>query len=136
MGELVSTVDELRSQRAALLDRQAQLTKRLDMALLDKQIALAASMRPKVDRDGDGLTELEYVVTMAVELGMLNWEEMKPFVNRFRQLDIDGSGRLGHTDLQQAAAMSPKKLKEARSIMQGRPISITPTLSEPAHPGP
>jgi len=36
---------------------------------------------------------------MAIELGILDWDEVKPFVKRFRQLDIDGSGAHALTSL-------------------------------------
>ena len=29
-----------------------------------------------VERDGEGLTELEYVLTMALELGIVQWEQV------------------------------------------------------------
>ena len=48
-----------RAERLKLLDREAQLNRRVDEALLGQQITLAKSMRPDIERDGEGLTELE-----------------------------------------------------------------------------
>ena len=62
LGELISTIDTLREERRSTLRRVKQLTARFDHALLGKLIERAKELRPKVQRDGEGLTELEFVL--------------------------------------------------------------------------
>lgn len=68
-------------------------------------------MRPLVVRDGAGLTELEFVLAMLVELKVVRWDQVKPFIKRFRALDINGDARLGPADLE---LMKGKTVAEVR----------------------
>merc|ERR1711871_1684815 len=87
---------------------------------------IAMRLRPKVERDGEGLTELEFVLAMVIELGMLKWEQVRPFIKQFRTLDVDRSGRLGMEDLKLIRAMSPEELEALRRQLgqsdQGVPL--------------
>ena len=38
----------------------------------------------RVERDGEGLTELEFVLAMVIELGMLEWDQVRPFIKQAR----------------------------------------------------
>lgn len=102
LGELISTIDSLRDERRREMRRITQLTTPFDQRLLDKMLACAKELRPKIQRDGEGLTELEYVLTMCIELKIIDWDQVRPFIKRFRRLDIDGNGRLGNKDLELA----------------------------------
>ena len=71
VGELLGTVGELAMNRAETLKRIACLERQFDRPLLNQLLARATSMRPKVKRDGKGLTELEFVLAMCIELDVV-----------------------------------------------------------------
>ena len=58
-----------------------------------------AALRPEVQRDAAGVTELEFVLCMAVELGIVDMKLLQPFIDQFRALDVLGNGRLGMADI-------------------------------------
>ena len=68
LGELIPTFDELSTRRKATLERVRCLERVLDEELLDQLLTRAKIMRPLVIRDGKGLTELEFVLAMIVEV--------------------------------------------------------------------
>ena len=99
LAELLNTLDTLRSERRAELARIAQLERRLDEQLFSKLMERARELRPLIERDGRGLTELEFVLTMCLELELVSWKQVRPFVLQFRSLNVRGDGRLGEQDL-------------------------------------
>merc|ERR1712216_230984 len=99
IGETISSVQTLREDRKATFARIAILNATLDEELLDKLEDRAQALRPMVKRDGKGLTELEFVLACVVELGMIDWKQVYPFVKKFRVMDRDGNGRLNKEDL-------------------------------------
>ena len=116
LGEIISTLGELSEKRAATLKRVECLERQLDEQLLEDLIARAASMRPLVKRDGKGLTELEFVLAMCVELEVVQWDQVQPFIKQFRMLDVNGDARLGRDDL---AMMVGKTRKEIKAMSDG-----------------
>ena len=99
LGDTIRTFDQLRQERRKELKRVEALNHKLDIYLLDSLNMRAAALRPDVQRDADGLTELEFVIGMCIELGMLDRDQIQPFIQQFRNLDVDGNGRLGMDDL-------------------------------------
>ena len=156
LGELISTFDELRSERKKSMARVKMLTTRLNQAMLDNLLVHAVTMRPLVKRDGSGnhlgwkrmgpvalrnpphsptrraserilamravscaasvvtraspcyaspegvtraspsfvgtgLTELEFVLAMMIELEVVDIKQVRPFVKQFRVLDVGGN---------------------------------------------
>lgn len=77
----------------------------------------AAALRPEVQRDASGVTELEFVICMAIELGMVEMKQLQPFIDQFRQLDIIGNGRLGMEDLR-AGLRLQRQMKRATTTTQ------------------
>jgi len=92
LSSLLSDCLSVRSNREKLLRRSEQLQRRLDPELI-----------ASLDQDGRGVDKTEFVVGMIVALGMLEKEDVAPFLKQFDQIDVDGSGRLTHDDLEQAA---------------------------------
>ena len=119
LGELFSTIDELRSQRKVMVQKVDRLRRRMDPDLLTSLLSRAKELRPKVQRDGRGLTELEFVLAMAIELKLLDWDAVRPFLTRFRSLDQDSDGRLGEADLQTLAAISEADRKKVVAASEG-----------------
>ena len=99
IGSLLTTVDELRDERRALLAKVKQLSRQLDSQLLDDLMKTAKDLRPNMVRDGKGLTELEFVLGMLIELEVVEWGKVRPFIKKFRTFDMNGNGRLGQEDL-------------------------------------
>lgn len=66
----------------------------------------AAALRPDLQRDAEGLSELEFVISMCLELKMVDLDMIQPFIDQFHKLDVDGSGRLGSQDLRLQSKMS------------------------------
>ena len=99
LAELLSSIDDARTRRKAQLARVWQLKRELDRPLVGRLMQRAVELRPKVHRDGKGVTELEFVIGMLVELEAVELDLIMPFVKQFRQLDITNDGRLGIEDL-------------------------------------
>jgi potassium channel subfamily K len=129
LGELIATADELRMARADTLRRVSQLQRKLDENMLTSLLQRAMSLRPKVERDGKGLTELEFLITMLMELDVVDEGVMKPFIKQFRTLDLTGEGRVGMQDLRLAQSLSKEELGELRKKHAGRASTLGANLS-------
>jgi len=100
LGNAIAFFDTLRVERSKELKRVEALNRSLDQTLLETIELRAAALRPEVQRGNEGVSELEFVICMAVELGMVEMKQLQPFLNQFRALDVLGNGRLGMKDLQ------------------------------------
>ena len=119
LGESIHTFDLLRVERARELKRLDALNKKLDQQLLQNLNMRAAALRPDVQRDADGLTELEFVVGMCLELNMLDMELIRPFIDQFRKLDVDGNGRLAYSDLRAQASINTSNTAASQKVWLG-----------------
>jgi len=117
LGELISTFDELRAERAKIFARIKMLTTRLNAEMLDGLLEHAVNLRPRIKRDGQGLTELEFVIAMLLELDVVQLDQVAPFVKQFRLLDVDGNSRLGRDDLE---ATKDKSLADLQAASRER----------------
>ena len=99
--------------------------------MLDRLIGHAKKLRPLVTRDDLGLTELEFILTMMIDLEVVEIGKMRPFIKQFRLFEVDGDARLSHADVEVAAKMDPKKLREG---MQAR-LKNAPMMSVGARMG-
>jgi potassium channel subfamily K len=100
LGEMISRVGEVYEARQAEMRKVRVLQRRLDVDLLKRLINIVKEVRPDMKRDGLGLTEMEFVLCMMLELDMMSIEDIRPFIKQFRKLDVDGSRRLNVNDLQ------------------------------------
>lgn len=117
LGEIITTLDHLRDARRTTFERIRMLTTRLNGQMLDNMLQHAKTLRPLVERDGLGLTELEFVLAMMLELGVVELQQVQPFIKQFRLLDDDGNARLSREDL---AATENKSLAELQAASQER----------------
>lgn len=105
LAEIVNTADELRDFRNKQMARIAQLERRLDANMMESLVKHAANLRSvggggeEHSLEDDGLTEHEFTLAMLVELGIAPWDQIRPFIKQFRNLDITGDGRLSLHDL-------------------------------------
>lgn len=144
VGNAISFIDNLRSERAKDIKRVEALNRKLDKPLLETLERRAATLRPELARHADGLTELEFVICMALELRMVELPMLQPFIDQFRALDVLGNGRLGMNDLNAQKDIT-RKLGRARITLLARraarsacaaPHSTHATLAGAVHAGP
>ena len=99
-----------------LLRQQGQLM-RVQRSLMDARID--GDLIPTLDRDGNGVDRIEYVIGMLTHLGVLSWSDVQPFLDQFDRMDVDGSGRLDRADLERHAytdkAPSPGSSSHSRT---------------------
>jgi len=94
LAALLSEISERKALRRAQLQEVQMLSRQLDIELLKS-----------LDRNGNGVDKLEFVVGMLTELGAelcgqpLTWEDVEPFIAQFEAADADHSGRLSKEDL-------------------------------------
>jgi hypothetical protein len=69
--QAIAFFDTLRVERSKELKRVEALNRSLDQTLLETIELRAAALRPEVQRGNEGVSELEFVICMAVELGMV-----------------------------------------------------------------
>ena len=99
IGALVNDVGELMEERRLALKKVALLRKKLDTDLIKS-----------LDKDGSGVDRLEFVLGMLTKLGLVDWEEVEPFLKQFDELDTDKSGKLDAADLAALAERYQTKL--------------------------
>jgi hypothetical protein len=117
LGEIITTVDQLREERAAQLAKVAQLRRRLDEQLLQHLSRQVVKLRPQAQPgEKDGLTELEFVLCMLLELGIVDWSQVRPFIKQFRKLDVDANGRLDDLDYKLVANIRSEELEKAMEL--------------------
>ena len=84
-----------------------------------------------------------FVLAMLLQLDLVKWSQMRPFMHKFRQLDNDKSGRLGREDLQtildDAKSKEPPKPKSPAFIPKPRfgcgnaPAAMPPPMQPQPH---
>ena len=67
-----------------------------------------------LDKDGNGIDKLEFVVGMLELLGLVEAHDVEPFMEQFDALDVDGSGHLDRDDLKDG-------LREPREVRGDQP---------------
>ena len=104
-------------ERAEAFQRLAQLNKKLDHAmmasLLRRDELRADGVEAAVSASQNGLSELEFVVSMLLQLDIAD-AARAALHQKFRALDADGSGRLGKDDLELAVRYSEDELLRMR----------------------
>lgn len=95
LAALIGHVDSLQAARKAQLQRADLVRRQLDVAQITS-----------LDRDGQGVDKLEFVVGMLIMLGAeiageaITWESLSPFLVKFDALDVSKTGRIDKGDLQ------------------------------------
>jgi hypothetical protein len=82
LAELLSSIDLARTARREAIARVRQLSRELDRPLVRRLMKRAIHMRPQIARDGKGLTELEFAITMLIELGAVDEAVVTPFIKQ------------------------------------------------------
>ena len=81
-----------------------------------QRLELTEELIAQLDRDGDGVDKLEFVVGMLSRLDLVHWHDVKPLLDVFERFDADGSGRLTATDViaQMHGEARPKAMAPTR----------------------
>ena len=137
LGDTINIFDNVRKERVKDLKRVKALNRRLDQALLDKLNMRAAELRPDVQLDEDGINELEFVIGMSVELGLVDMDQIKPFIDQFRKIDVNGNGHVGMKDLRLKVnnmanlAKLKRRHTSRRNLPQPRDAAAAPEQKRP-----
>ena len=88
-------------------------------------IELTEDMINDMDRDGDGVDKLEFVVGLLTRLDVVHWHDVKPLLELFEKFDQDNSGKLTAADVvhqkkawKRAAAACSSRLQWRSSMMR------------------
>jgi potassium channel subfamily K len=95
---LMNAAQHIQEADAQLHKRQELMQKQLDPNLISK-----------LDVNNNGVDRLEFLVGMLTSLGVVEPEEVQIFLDRFDELDHDGSGKLDNSDLQAMVAQNQAK---------------------------
>ena len=63
------------------------------------KLRLNEEMILSLDKDGDGVDKLEFVLGMLEKLELISEEDYAPFLRQFEEFDVTKDGRLNHDDL-------------------------------------
>jgi hypothetical protein len=80
------------------------------------------NMIRELDLDGDGVDQVEFLVGMLVQtLDLDREQDIEPWLNRFKQLDKDGSGRLDKEDIDALEREEKERLEKVHqeSVRKG-----------------
>lgn len=95
LAALIGQIDQCHEFRLAQLERAVLLTRPLDRSKI-----------LELDHDGQGVDKLEFVVGMLQILGVelcgerLRWDDVRPFITKFDELDVSKTGRISKQDLE------------------------------------
>eukprot|EP00966_Prymnesium_polylepis_P011390 262262-Prymnesium_polylepis.1 len=89
LAVVVAEIDKARAVAKAAKRREDLLNAPLDSNLL-----------AKLDRDGNGVDKLEFVIGMLTSLDVVAWRDIEPFLEMFDRMDADGSGHLDMADIE------------------------------------
>lgn len=93
-------------ERAADEKKMANLTRKLDF-----------NMIREMDKNGDGVDKLEFLIGMLVQSGVCDQEEdIDPWLKRFDELDKDGSGMLDEEDIAIMEREENERLERIREV--------------------
>lgn len=68
---------------------------------------------------------------MAIELDMIKWKELYPYVKQFRQLDLDQTGRLSEENVRQAMQSTDAQRGFVSSAQTGVQFMVEPRMLAP-----
>lgn len=100
INAVISRVSFLQEKRTIQLRQFDLLLKQLDMDLI-----------LSLDRDHNGVNELEFVTGMLCKLGIVTESDIAPFRRQFRFLDRSGNGILDQEDLKRMVSTVGKKVR-------------------------
>ena len=112
-AEFIATIDSGRSELQLARQRLKAVKQQLDKNLLNRLNGISNELRP-LDNDPGGISELEFVIGMMLELGFVDRLTLVPFQKQFRALDLKSDGRLSWADIEEASRLNEVQVKALR----------------------
>jgi len=100
LAAIIGHVGSLYDRRQRMIRYEAMMRRRLD-----------AKMISRMDRDGNGVDRVEFLVGTLIFLGAevggeaLSWKHIAPMLKQFNSFDVDGDGKLTTRDLERLAKL-------------------------------
>jgi len=100
LAAIIGHIGSLYEKRQRLIRYEAMMKRRLD-----------AKMIRNMDRDGNGVDRVEFLVGTLMFLGAevggeaLSWKHVAPMLKQFNSFDVDGDGKLTQRDLERIARL-------------------------------
>ena len=139
VSELLTTIDEVRTERHLSQQRIKAIRQELTKPMLEKLTTELTALRPD-DDDPDNITEVEFVLAMLLECGFADRLTVMPFFAKFRALDATGDGMIGGDDVEagkRAVKPGRKKAKNRFAAPLGSELvkRVTPSRLSARSPG-
>ena len=99
VGALISDIESVRAERLIAFKELRLLRRKLDADLIRS-----------LDKDGDGVDKVEFVVGMLTALELVTWEDAEPFMKQFESLDQNRDGKLTGDDLELLAKVHEERV--------------------------
>jgi len=117
VSELLTTIDEVRTERQLSQQRIKAIRQELTKPMLEKLTTELTALRPD-DDDPDNITEMEFVLAMLLECGFADRLTVMPFFAKFRALDATGDGMIGGDDVE--ASQKGKVRRTKTTVLKNR----------------
>lgn len=105
----LSSIAAIEVERRADEKKMENLNRKLDF-----------NMIREMDTNGDGVDRLEFLVAMLVQNGICDKEEdIDPWLKRFDELDVDGSGMLDQEDIAIMEKQEAERLERLQQQLSG-----------------
>lgn len=117
VGAAIGNISACQMERELEKKKRDLLNRSLSMDLLEE-----------FDKDGDGVDKCEFVCAMLVQFGKVTEEDLMPILQKFEELDADGSGLLTKDDVRKlrqrhkANVAGSQKLAKRRSSVHRRSL--------------
>lgn len=94
-------------------------------------IKLTEQLIDQLDRDGDGVDKIEFLVGMLAKLELAYWHDIKPLLHLFDSMDRDGSGVLTKADLLMSENVSDEKIPKSKRRVPPTEMTQRHSFTEP-----
>ena len=121
-GSILGTLLNVLDTRRASLKKAEMLRRQLDEDLITS-----------LDKNGDGVDKLEFVLGMLEKLDLISEDDYAPFLAQFDKLDVTKDGRLNRDDLAALAKINLAQRKEAAEAKEVSMKAAPQTLDEKLH---
>eukprot|EP00966_Prymnesium_polylepis_P128594 2974401-Prymnesium_polylepis.1 len=93
LGEIVSTFDKLREEFVAKGRRMEQLHNKLNPKLAEDLISTVEILQDPRAKLGDGVTQMQFMISMLVESGVIEKAELDGFQKIFSKAKLEDDGQ-------------------------------------------
>ena len=116
LGEIISTLDTLRDDFRQRGRRMEQLHNKMNPNLAENLIATCEKLQDPRAQMGDGVTQMQFMVSMLVESGVFDASELDGIRNIFAKANVDDEGMLSKEDLKHVISEMQVNLSEGATL--------------------